>query len=42
MLFRETLDRLQPEVESALDELFGVAQAKQSHEQDLLLHLVRY
>jgi len=37
MLFKETLDRLRPEVETALDEIFQAVLSKQTHEQDLLL-----
>ena len=37
MLFRNILDGFQCEVDEALDELFDMAKANQSHEQDLLL-----
>jgi len=37
MLFKETLDRLRPEVEAAVNELFDAIQRNQSHPQDLLL-----
>lgn len=37
MLFRETLDKLSPEIDAALDELFDTIKKSQTHEQDLLL-----
>lgn len=37
MLFKETLDRLRPEVEAAVNELFDTIQRNQVHPQDLLL-----
>jgi hypothetical protein len=37
MLFKEILERFQPEVDLALDELFNAVKSNQTHEQDLLL-----
>lgn len=37
MLFKETLDRLKPEVENAVTELFNTILRNQAHPQDLLL-----
>ncbi|MBT1688857.1 hypothetical protein [Dawidia soli] len=37
MLFLETLKKYGPQVEDAVDELFSTIEAKQTHEQDLLL-----
>jgi hypothetical protein len=40
MIFQETLTRLQPEVDAALNEVFAMANSKQTHEQDMLLILI--
>lgn len=37
MIFKETLDKYQMEVDEALDELFEAVKTNQTHEQDLLL-----
>jgi hypothetical protein len=37
MLFKDTLNNLKPEVDTAVTELFNAVQSNQTHEQDLLL-----